>query len=858
MLLKDKQTSGGLIICDIVSSIGLTETTYTFETDKEKLYIHNIGGGTITATVNGTDHTINEFDEYIETIGDGQPSITTVSLTGSRETVAFKLTGISIETGADIDLSFIDSTGNVIVSSGMVELPTYNYNNDGTINLSSCKARLYPNSDFTGRLAEFDIDATVITLTENVTNYIVADVNNGAPILRATLDVNEVTTSDVLPVFTCSYIGNEASGFSIMDWGKSAIGTQNVLSLKDIKTHRFQVESGLQLSVDASGYVTTSPGAVWHGITRTSFPETTTETDQCFLRTCTALDTWSRVAVTSYPTDSYDMYDGTGAQPLTTNYWGVIWVYKDMGTEARTHFIRGNVNSIDKQSALAASTPNELEAIMYNEALLIGRIVFQNNSAYNTHSIEGAFEKMFMPSLVNDHNSLTGLQPTNNGQYYHSDQPINTTDEVEFLTVNSTLTNGTDNIVDHTTNGAALKSPGTGVYEMHVGSTAYIQDTANVINRAEINTTHSRLNSPDGTHYIESTDSGGNIRGEVLTSGTATVDRLGHTTLRTYAASPDGDNKLEVKNNEVVLTVGDGKISAHETTGIELKPSIATDPSQLILGTDKSLNFNDGTANGANRLEITATNTRLKAPTHTTKFSFQSGTTYAGVQTTGGQWGYYTADNMTKSMFWAAVDNTSTIQQDTNGVDISRNSQSRIKVDDTETELASPNGSRTINLKNDVCWLSCSMYPGWDQGSALGNSSYRYAAVYSASGVITTSDKRVKTNIKELTDIEIKAFSKLRPVSYDRIDIESNDRHVGFIAQEVEATFVEYGLDAKTYGFMDYSVKDPNAENKGSLYEKYNMNDMYSLSYEQFTALQLAYSQSLEKRLKAIEEHLGL
>ncbi len=160
------------------------------------------------------------------------------------------------------------------------------------------------------------------------------------------------------------------------------------------------------------------------------------------------------------------------------------------------------------------------------------------------------------------------------------------------------------------------------------------------------------------------------------------------------------------------------------------------------------------------------------------------------------------------------------------------------------------------------------LHPLTDNGTTLGSWNKRWSKVYAASSTISTSDGRLKRNIQDLTANELKAFSKLRPVTFDRIDDDVEQKTVGFIAQEVEATFAEYGIDADEYFFLDHKWKEEKegdvmlgieGQEKGSnLYDKYGIDDVYGIAYSEFIALNLAYSQSLEKRLEAIEAKLGL
>jgi hypothetical protein len=74
--------------------------------------------------------------------------------------------------------------------------------------------------------------------------------------------------------------------------------------------------------------------------------------------------------------------------------------------------------------------------------------------------------------------------------------------------------------------------------------------------------------------------------------------------------------------------------------------------------------------------------------------------------------------------------------------------------------------------------------PITDNTYYLGNSSFRWKTVYSAGGVVTTSDLRMKDNIVTING-GLETVLKLNPVTYTWKDRSDNKRHLGLVAQEV-------------------------------------------------------------------------
>jgi hypothetical protein len=106
-----------------------------------------------------------------------------------------------------------------------------------------------------------------------------------------------------------------------------------------------------------------------------------------------------------------------------------------------------------------------------------------------------------------------------------------------------------------------------------------------------------------------------------------------------------------------------------------------------------------------------------------------------------------------------------------------------------------------------------------DNVTDLGSTTYRWKRVFAGTGVIQTSDVRMKKNIETLSS-GLSAVMKLRPVSYNWINPkEGTDREIGFIAQEVEKVVPEavyhtsaseaYLAEAKANGKPIPAITDP-------------------------------------------------
>ncbi len=159
------------------------------------------------------------------------------------------------------------------------------------------------------------------------------------------------------------------------------------------------------------------------------------------------------------------------------------------------------------------------------------------------------------------------------------------------------------------------------------------------------------------------------------------------------------------------------------------------------------------------------------------------------------------------------------------------------------------------------------LHPSSSGTYALGNSTARWASIYSTNGTIQTSDATRKEQITALGEKQLAFFEKLRPVSYKLKsgfdDAENHDRlHYGFIAQEVEQAMGECGITAMEFGGLckDKEVvlaKTLNEDGTESVASKEIGADIYSLRYQEFIALNTAAIQALQKEVTALKAELN-
>lgn len=138
-----------------------------------------------------------------------------------------------------------------------------------------------------------------------------------------------------------------------------------------------------------------------------------------------------------------------------------------------------------------------------------------------------------------------------------------------------------------------------------------------------------------------------------------------------------------------------------------------------------------------------------------------------------------------------------------------------------------------------------------------------FAGGYSSGGWKTTSDRRKKKDFRKLLEDDRfeRFFELLQPMEYRLIE---NDKkmHIGFVAQDVEQAMTDcdisenefYGLEHAVFSEKDF---ESNEEWEKFLEQNGGENDMYTLCYQEFIALNTVMIQKLQNRCNDFERRLS-
>lgn len=134
---------------------------------------------------------------------------------------------------------------------------------------------------------------------------------------------------------------------------------------------------------------------------------------------------------------------------------------------------------------------------------------------------------------------------------------------------------------------------------------------------------------------------------------------------------------------------------------------------------------------------------------------------------------------------------------------------------------------------------------------------------YSSGGWKTTSDRRKKKDFRKLLEDDRfeRFFELLQPMEYRLIE---NDEkiHMGFVAQDVEQAMTDCGISENEFYGLEHAILSEKDFESNEEWEKFleqngGANDMYTLCYQEFIALNTAMIQKLQNRCNDFERRLS-
>jgi hypothetical protein len=133
----------------------------------------------------------------------------------------------------------------------------------------------------------------------------------------------------------------------------------------------------------------------------------------------------------------------------------------------------------------------------------------------------------------------------------------------------------------------------------------------------------------------------------------------------------------------------------------------------------------------------------------------------------------------------------------------------------------------------------------------LGNATTRWKEIFCGNGVINTSDKNLKTDIKEVPDSWLDAWDSVSFKAYKFKNSNNLEEkwHVGLIAQEIFQAFEEKGLNAIEIGLVRYD--EINEDHKSQEYYD-GMTGIWSIASQECQFMEAALTRRKIKNLEKL------
>lgn len=278
-----------------------------------------------------------------------------------------------VESGDIVNQQYVEDA-RLNLSSGTARFPQFLDNGDGSITITDGCYRLFKTDDFHDNIVQVEIEGGTFTLTDEEDNYIVADYNEGSPVVRLTTNLLEINESCIIPIFTILRLG---TALNIIEWNEMGNGLSNKHHIRFVKQQRFGVvDGGLILGETGTRNVTCSSGTVFYGSKNVNLDAVdTSQANNDIIFWYHSGGAWTYSTVTQYNNTQYD--DGTDLQTLTVNRYTVNWLYRVVdGTNTQMHMVLGNGDYVLNDAIAAQNAPDVPEQLS-QFATLVGRIIVQ-------------------------------------------------------------------------------------------------------------------------------------------------------------------------------------------------------------------------------------------------------------------------------------------------------------------------------------------------------------------------------------------------------------------------------------------------------------------------------------------------
>jgi len=293
---------------------------------------------------------------------------------------------------------------NTTQASGKISGGGFTDNSSGSITVSSGSAIIRASNSDVAEMMFCDwAEDTSVSLTDNKTNYIYAENSSGTIIIGSTITKSDVNNRSSILLGKVYRDGTDLhlveAGMVISEATKRTLGYLTNVFGEVVRA------SGYVVGETGERYLTTTASVLYAGLTRL----TTTGIDTSSTGTTFATYYYNGTAWIEGSASQIDNLQWndttTGLETLTSNRYGVHWIYGDPDGHIMSVYGQGDYTLA---LANAAVPPTSLPDIIADFAFLAAKIIVKK-SATGFLAVLSAFDKQFTQSGSVDHNETSNL-----------------------------------------------------------------------------------------------------------------------------------------------------------------------------------------------------------------------------------------------------------------------------------------------------------------------------------------------------------------------------------------------------------------------------------------------------------------
>lgn len=285
--------------------------------------------------------------------------------------------------------------------NGCVVFPTITDNGNGTVTVANNGVyNLSKNAEGSGIIETYQINGGTFTLTDNTTNYVVANYNGGTPIIAVITDMSTINQTTIIPIET---VYRNGIYLHSQFWDTLGLALANKLQQSIVRTQRYRRESGLSLSESGIRNLNLTGGTIWVGAVSKVLDAIASATDNIYFWFKNG-GVWTQSIVSQYNNTQYQ--GATDLVELTAQRFGVNWVFRGVESQKHLYVVLGTDDYTENQ-AIAATQP-EIPIAISSHAVLVAKLIVQKSSD-TAYSVQSAFDIQFGTSGTADHANLTNL-----------------------------------------------------------------------------------------------------------------------------------------------------------------------------------------------------------------------------------------------------------------------------------------------------------------------------------------------------------------------------------------------------------------------------------------------------------------